>query len=360
MENYYLHFAIPLVISFFVTPLVLKMALSSGCVDEPGGRKIHTCRKPLLGGVSLYIAILVSSLVFYDYSKQLVALVLGMTIIVITGIIDDRYNMSPYAKLTGQFIAAAVLVVLSTPAFDPVLAFLNSYLYFPVISYTMVIIWIVAIVNAFNLIDGVDGLATGSAMIIGVFMVLLSIIYGNMWVLGFSIILIGACIGFLPYNFQPARIFLGDTGSMLLGYILAAVFLFNIQYSVSSSLFFGVVFLFIYPVVDTTYAILRRLKNRKPIFRGDNEHIHHQILKKGIPVRYAVCIIYAISFMVGVAGILVIRFPYWQVYAFIAVPLSLFFIIHAYKSISHRICLVKNYFIKRKQNNRHVRDSSVF
>lgn len=321
MDRYYLLFISPLVISFLVTPLVLKMALKSGVVDEPGGRKIHTGRKPLLGGLSLYIAILVSVLVFYAQSRQIVALLVGMSIIVIVGVIDDSCDLNPFAKLGGQFVAATVLLLMSAPSFNPVLRFLDGFLYFRFFSYALIAIWIVAIINAFNLIDGVDGLAIGSALIIGIFMVVLSLIYGNMWTFGISIILLGACLGFFPYNFQPARIFLGDTGSMLLGFILAAMFLFNVQYSVSMSLFFGAVFLFIYPVVDMSYAVFRRLRNRKPIFSGDREHIHHRMLRQGVPARYAVYIIYAGSFMLGVAGILVIRFPHWQVYSLIAIPM---------------------------------------
>jgi UDP-GlcNAc:undecaprenyl-phosphate/decaprenyl-phosphate GlcNAc-1-phosphate transferase len=311
--SYFWLFIIPLAIAFFATPLVLKYAVRKGAVDVPNERKLHEGSKPILGGISLYVAIVVATLIFYELGAKVIALLGSLTIIVIIGVIDDLYDLRPYQKLLGQFAAAVILVNYSVTSYRPILEFLDDILAYRIISFIVVIVWIVAITNAFNLIDGLDGLATGTAVIIGGFLIILSIVYVNYLTLGISIILVGSCLGFLPFNFQPAKIFLGDTGSMLLGFTLAAVFLFNVDFTVSRTMLFGVVFLFIYPTIDLVYAVIRRIRSGTHIFKADSNHIHHQILRKGIPVRYVVYILCLGSFLIGVAGMLILTMPQWVV-----------------------------------------------
>jgi len=290
-----------------------------------------------MGGVSLYLAILISTTVFYTHNLQLYTLLASLTIIVIFGIIDDLRNIKPFTKLTGHFLAAIILVLFNTTEFTAILESLDQLLYFRGLSYLLVIIWVVAITNAFNLIDGLDGLAVGNAIIIGGFLIVLSVIYGNMWALGISIILVGACLGFFPFNYKPARIFLGDTGSTLLGFTLASVFLFNISYEVPKFIIFGAVFLFMYPTVDMAYAVLRRLKERSPVMSADMNHIHHHILRQGLPPNYVVYLLYLFSFLLGVCGVVLLSFSQWTifgaVFAVLAVAMLLVYLFkYFYKS----------------------------
>ncbi len=318
MDNYFLLFASPLILSFLITPFILRYALRSGAIDEPDWRKVHSKGKPLLGGLSLYLAILISTVAFYDHNIQLYTLLVSLTIIVIVGIVDDLHGLNPYAKLAGHFIAATVLVAYNISEFALIFDFLEQFIVFRIVAFLVVIVWVVAITNAFNLIDGLDGLAVGNAVIIGSFLILLSLLYGNMWALGISIILVGACLGFFPFNYRPARIFLGDTGSTLLGFVLASIFLFNVSYEVPKFMLFGVVFLFMYPTVDLGYAMIRRLREGVPIMSADMNHIHHHILRGGLPSNYVVYLLYGFSFLVGVCGVFVMAFSEWMIFVVVA------------------------------------------
>ena len=322
MYSYLGMFIISFLVSFLLTPVIVFLAMRNEVVDKPGERKVHKSVKPLIGGFAVFVSIFFSVMFFYGFSMQLTALLMSIIIIVTVGMVDDFHNMTAKPKLFGQMSAAAVLLFLSLSSFEPALSFFDSFLGFRFLSYAAVIIWIAAITNAFNLIDGLDGLATGSAIVTGLFLAIISMIHGNHWALGITLIILGSCFGFIPFNFQPARIFLGDTGSMLLGFSLAVIFLFNVQYYASFSVLFGGFLFFSYPVVDMIYAIVRRIKNRVPVFKADRGHIHHILLDNGFSVRQSVLTIYAGSFILGSMGILIIIFPYWYVFASILLILS--------------------------------------
>jgi UDP-GlcNAc:undecaprenyl-phosphate GlcNAc-1-phosphate transferase len=285
-------FVLALAISFASTPIITRFASKNGVVDKPGGRKAHQEPKPLLGGLSIFLACGVAGLIYYSYSfKALTLLACGLLILVL-GVVDDIYNINPFYKLAGQLIAAALLVGLNSGSYRVLVENLARFQVPGFVTLALIAGWIVLMTNAFNLIDGLDGLATGTAMIIAGAMAVSASLGGHSSALGSLLIVLGACLGFFPYNFSPARIFLGDAGSMLLGFFLASMHLFFIAAPLSLSLVLSSAFLFAYPALDVTYAIYRRLRNKGSLFSGDQGHIHHILLRLGLRVRTVVLLLY--------------------------------------------------------------------
>ena len=297
---------IPMFISFAATPFVSRLAHKNGVVDEPCDRKLHCKAKPLLGGLSLYIASMVGILIFYPLDTQIYSLMIGATIVVVLGIFDDVIDINAFVKLAGQLSAATVMVLMNASSYGALIAFFNQF-YIPGFLVIFAMIgWVVLLINAFNLIDGLDGLSVGTAAIIATAMAAIALIQGNFWLLGITLIGLGACLGFLPYNFNGAKIFMGDAGSMLLGFCLAVVHLFAITEPFSASLLLGSLFIFAYPALDTFYAIYRRLRHRQHIFQGDQSHIHHIILKLGVPLHRTVWLLYGFNFLFAAVGVLLL------------------------------------------------------
>lgn len=293
---HHLYFLVlPLVISFLTTPLLSLVARKNGLMDKPGLHKTHHEAKPLLGGLSIFLAVIVSVFVLLPDSSAVLSLMGGGAILVIVGLLDDIYNLNPYVKLAGQ-LAAAILVVLCNHASFSVLVEFTRRFYLPKpLTLLFIIGWLVLMINAFNLIDGLDGLACGTAVIIFAAMTVVSSLHGRGTMTALLLIGLGACLGFLPYNFNPARIFMGDTGSMLLGYLLGVIHLFVITAPFDVSLVLGTMFIMAYPATDVCFAIFRRIKNKTSIFKADQGHIHHLLLRLGLRVREVVLLIYAID-----------------------------------------------------------------
>lgn len=292
-----------MIVSYVSTPFVSKLARQNGVVDEPCKRKLHCKAKPLLGGLSLYIASMSGIIIFYSFDAQLYSLMIGATIIVFVGVIDDIFDLNAYVKLVGQVAAAAVMVLMNAGSYAGLIAFFGQF-YIP--DYIVLLCmtgWVVLLINAFNLIDGLDGLAVGTAAIIAVAMVAVSLIQLNYWLFGICLISLGACLGFLPFNFNGAKIFIGDAGSMLLGFSLATIHLFAVTEPFSASLLLGSLFIFAYPALDTFFAIYRRLRHRRNIFYGDQGHIHHILLKLGLPLINTVYLLYGFNLLFAVAGV---------------------------------------------------------
>lgn len=295
MDSLY-YLVVPLVISFLSTPLLFSIAKKNGIIDRPGLHKTHKEPKPLLGGLSIFVAFAGASLWLLPVTTRLFSGLVGAAILVITGLLDDVYNLKPLWKMTGQAAAASIVVICNRELFGVLLGYFERFYLPDEITLVLIIGWIVLMINAFNLIDGLDGLAIGTAVIIAGALTAVSLVTGvGGRLLAIQLIFLGACLGFLPYNFNPARIFLGDTGSMLLGYLLATMHLFAITEPFSSSLVLGSAFIFAYPAVDVTYAIYRRLRNRRSIFGADQGHIHHLLRRYGFRVRQVVLLLYAVS-----------------------------------------------------------------
>lgn len=297
--------ALALFIAFFITfaltPLTKKVAVYIGAIDKPNERKIHQGIIPRLGGVPIYFGFMLTMIIFADMTSQMVGILIGGTIIMIFGVLDDVKELSPKVKILGQVLAAIVLISFGVKVDFVSNPFGGDKIPLYLFSIPITIIWIVGIVNALNLIDGLDGLASGIAIIAAVVLAITS------WLTGLHTILVALCLaastlGFLKYNFNPAQIFLGDSGSMFLGFNLGAFAIVGLTKSAALvSIFIPILILGI-PISDTFVAIIRRYINRQPIFKADKGHIHHQLIALGLSQKQAVLIIYAISAFFGMAA----------------------------------------------------------
>ncbi|BAU26498.1 UDP-GlcNAc:undecaprenyl-phosphate GlcNAc-1-phosphate transferase [Aneurinibacillus soli] len=314
MESYmdYLNglygFIAALVVTIVATPLVKAFAIRIGAVDKPNHRKVHQRLMPRLGGLAIYIGFALAYMFFIPSSKETFGIFLGGSIIVLVGALDDRFELSPKVKLLGQIIAALVVVWYGLR-----IEFINlpfeGTLNFEWIAIPITIIWMIGITNAVNLIDGLDGLAAGVSGIATAAMMIMALIMGNTIVAIYCMILLGGIIGFLFYNFHPAKIFMGDTGALFLGFNLAALSIMGFKYvtlfSIIPILILGV------PLSDTAFAMLRRFLNKKPISVADKEHLHHCLLALGLSHRNTVLVIYGISIMFATAAIVFSQSTLW-------------------------------------------------
>jgi len=285
-----------------LTPVVKKLAYLVGAVDKPDVRKVHRTDMPRLGGVAIYLGFAGALVAVQPLSRWELGLLIGGTIIVITGVLDDIRGLPPKVKLAAQVAAACVLVWFGitvefiTHPFDGMI-FLGK------LGIPVTILWIIGITNALNLIDGLDGLAAGTAVIAAVTMATVAWFEGQTLVASFALILGAAVLGFLPYNFCPARMFMGDSGSMFLGFTLGALAVEGLTKGTAFiSVFIPIIILGI-PILDTLFAIIRRYRNHRPIFEADKEHLHHLLLEMGFTHRQAVLVIYAINVFLGVSAI---------------------------------------------------------
>ena len=289
------------VVAYFSTPLAIKAAYKLGAIDKPDQRKVHNQTMPRLGGLAIFLAFMIVTLISSWGNAAFYGILAGGLIVFLVGMLDDMYQLSPWVKLLGQCLAAAVamyfgvIVHFVTNPFDGLLAL--GYLSLP-----LTFLWIVGVTNAINLIDGLDGLAGGVSAIAAATMGIVSLLHGQSAVAITAFILVAAIAGFLPYNFHPARTFMGDGGSNFLGFVLACLAIMGTAKSAALiSLFVPIVILGI-PIFDTFFAIIRRIYKRAPIFMPDKDHLHHRLMALGMSHRRSVLIIYGISaFFGGVA-----------------------------------------------------------
>lgn len=334
-------FIIPFTGVLFLTPLISKFAVNQNITDKPGFHKIHHRAKPLLGGLSIFICFAAVVFIFLPMEKKIVSLVLSTVVLVFTGIIDDVFNIKPIYKLCGQTVAAFIVVVMNEYLFRFMFDYFAQFYLPKNVVIILIIGWIVLMINAFNLIDGVDGLAAGTATIIFLAMAVLSILEGGRPnILGVQLIGAGACLGFLIFNFNPAKIFMGDTGSMLLGFILATTHLFTIKYPFSAQLVLGSMFILAYPALEVAYTIYRRICSRSSIFKADKGHIHHILLGMGFTVRKVVFIVYSINIIMASLAVLLLSLEIYP---------RIIFAIGIVTAIT--IILIFRYLIKLSQQN---------
>ncbi|WP_449623019.1 glycosyltransferase family 4 protein [Robertmurraya sp. Marseille-Q9965] len=306
-----LAFCASLLTVIIITPLVMKFAILIGATDKPNERKVHDKVMPRLGGLAIFIGVVVGYFVggLHQDGKITGITVAGIIIIAI-GILDDKFELSPKIKLLGQFLAA-VVVVLSGLTID--------ILYIPFVgefdpglwTYPITIFWIVAITNIINLIDGLDGLAAGISAIVISTIAFLAGANGNLLILTLSLIVLGSIIGFLFYNFYPAKIFMGDTGSLFLGYCISVISLLGVYKSVTLFSFVVPIIILGVPIFDTLFAIIRRLVNKRPISSPDKEHLHHRLLSLGLSHRNTVLMIYSLGIIFSIAAIEFSRTTMW-------------------------------------------------
>ena len=297
-----------MVVSLITTPVVKNLAFKVGAVDVPkDNRRMHDHPIPRMGGLAIFFGFILSALLYVEMTPQFRGMLLGGVIIVVLGIFDDIYALGAKFKLVIQIIAALVAVlsgnviaVISNPnVLSP-----NPWWDLGWLSYPATVLWIVAITNAVNLIDGLDGLACGVSTISALTMLVISLAVADGPVAIVMAALAGACIGFLPYNLNPAKIFMGDTGSTFLGYVLAPVSIQGLfkYYAVIS---FLVPFIILgLPILDTTVAFTRRiLKGQSPMV-ADRSHIHHKLIDMGLNQKQAVATLYIISGVLGLSAVM--------------------------------------------------------
>jgi len=332
----YLTLLICFVTSVLITPLVKKLAFKIGATDRPNHRKVHQKIMPRLGGLAIYIAFIVGVLVLNPNHGYEIPILIGSSIIIITGLLDDVFELSAKVKLVGQLLAASVVVFGGVQVEYINLPF-GSELEFGIFSIPLTILWIVGITNAINLIDGLDGLAAGVSAIALITISLMAMLKGDLYVMGMGLILLGSILGFLIYNFHPAKIFMGDTGALFLGYMIAVLSLLGFKNVAAVSFVIPVIILGV-PISDTFFAIIRRIVNKKPLSAPDKSHLHHCLLRLGYSHRQTVLIIYGMSAVFGVAAIFLSKTTLWGSFLVIAVLLI------AIELIVEKIGLVgKNY-----------------
>lgn len=285
-----------------VTPFIKKIAIHIGALDIPDKRKVHTEPIPRLGGLGVFLGLLLGYMLFGEQSTLMNAILISSFIIVITGMIDDIKPISAKTKFIGQLAAACIIVFYG----DLQLHDLNlwgMYLEFKILTYPITLFFILGCINCINLIDGLDGLSSGISAIYFLTIGIITTIIGNndlTFVLCF--VMLGCCIGFLFHNFHPATIFIGDSGSMMLGLIISVVALLGFKTATLSSLIIPLLVLAI-PILDTLFAIIRRKLKGESISKPDKFHIHHQLLNMNFNQKQTVIIIYIVDFLFAAASI---------------------------------------------------------
>lgn len=294
---------IPFLLVVCIMPYIKKLAFKIGAVDVPRTNHIHTKTIAKLGGLGIYSGFLLGYILFGTYSTPMMSVLIGSFIIILFGIIDDITELPPSTKLIGQIIAASVVAFYGNILLKEISAF-GIYMNFGFLAYPLTIFFIVACINCINLIDGLDGLSGGISSIyfltIGIIAVMKNK-FGMDFVLTF--IMFGSTLGFLVYNFPPAKIFAGDSGSMFLGFIISVIALLGFKNVTLTSLIVPLLILAI-PILDTLFAILRRTLKGEKIVERDEFHIHHQLLKKNISIKNAVLIIYLVDILFAIASII--------------------------------------------------------
>ena len=288
-------FALALGIVLLLTPAVGQMARRIGAVDAPEARRLNALPVPRLGGLALFVGILVPALAFLDMNREARGLLLGAAIATTVGAIDDFRGLAWWQKLGGQVTAAAVPAAFGiyVDRFNfPLLA--DPYVELPTwLGVGATIFWVVALMNMVNFLDGMDGLAAGVCGIAGFTFAVISLSLGKPTAAVFSAIVAGACFGFLRHNFFPARIFMGDSGALLLGYALATIAIQGLLKTASTVvLFFPLVMLAI-PILDTTFVLARRIKHGQKLYAADQSHLHFRFLRRGFSQRRAALTMYA-------------------------------------------------------------------
>ena len=282
--------------SALLVPLVKKIAIHVNAIDMPGGRKVHTVPMPRLGGLAIFLAFMLGYMLYARENTLMLSVLMGSFLIVLCGIVDDINSVKARYKFIVQIIAAGTFVIYGNLTLTDVSVFgLNFYFTTPW-NYVITILFIVAIMNAINLIDGIDGLAAGISSIYFITIAVIALILNQMGGLDIilSIIMAGATLGFLVHNFPPATIFMGDTGSLFLGYIISVIALLGFKAATLTSLIVPICILAI-PIFDTLSAIIRRLLKGENIGTPDKEHFHHQLLKMKFSTKTTVLIIYFIT-----------------------------------------------------------------
>lgn len=304
--------ALALAVSCGVTPLVRRLAVRVGALDRPIARSVHREPTPRLGGVAIFLAATSAMLALLGGGgREVHAILAGGALIFGVGVVDDLRRLPAWAKFLGQAAAAAVLVAggvrvewLTNP--------FGGMWHLPFLGIPLTVFWVVAVINVVNLVDGLDGLAAGICSIAALTLMAVAAGQGQAAAVVAMGAIAGAALGFLPHNFNPAKIFMGDAGSMFLGYMIAAA---SVEWTLKSTTVVALavpVLALGLPIVDTSFAILRRLAARRPLHEADQGHIHHRLLRLGLTQRQAVVFLYLLSAGLGISALLLSEWKAWQ------------------------------------------------
>ncbi len=285
--------AVTMIVSLTITPIVIAISKRLNLVDKPNFRKVHTKPISVMGGTVILFSFLIGIWIGHPIETEIKPLIIGAIIMYVLGLVDDIYDLKPYIKLAGQ-IAAALVVAFYGVTIDFISLPMGTTIHFGFLSIPITVIWIVAITNAINLIDGLDGLASGVSAIGLITIGFIAILQANIFITMICCVLLGSLIGFLFYNFHPAKIFLGDSGALMIGFIIGFLSLLGFKNITIIALFFPIVILAV-PFIDTLFAMIRRVKKGQHIMQADKSHLHHKLLALGYTHRQTVLLIYSIS-----------------------------------------------------------------
>ena len=348
-------FIVSFAFTFATTPLVRRFAFKIGAIDIPkDNRRMHKKPTPRIGGLAIIFGFTVATLCFAQPSRQLYGTLAGAAIIAVMGVIDDCKNLPAKLKFVIQIIAALVVVFAGDIKIDvftnPNFLSDNPYWVLPEwLSVTLTVIWIVFITNAVNFIDGLDGLAAGVSAIMSISLVFISIRVGEYSIAILGIALMGSCFGFLPFNFNPAKIFMGDTGSTFLGFMLATLSIQGVfkSYAVIS---FAVPLLILgLPLFDALFAMIRRILRGQSPMTADRGHLHHRLVDMGFSQKQTVFILYAISGVLGITDVLLAESGVLRALLLVICVLILLLI---------GSMLGKNSYVHQHQDNRNLTDDN--
>lgn len=300
--------AVALIICFCATPIVKMFAQKVGAIDDPSDeRRVHDHPIPRMGGLAIFLGFILSVVLFVEVTAQIRGILLGAIIIVVCGAIDDVVSIRPIIKLLVQILAAVLAIahgVVIEFLMNPNIFLGGEPLALGVLAIPVSIVWIVAITNSVNLIDGLDGLAVGVSAISSATMLVIALLVPQGETAIILAALVGACLGFMPYNLNPAKIFMGDTGSLLLGYVLATVSVLGLFKFYAIVSFVVPMLALALPIFDTVFAFLRRLIRGQNPMKADRGHFHHRLMDLGLNQKQAVAVLYSISALLGLAAVL--------------------------------------------------------
>ena len=332
-------FVLAFVVTFVTTPYTIKIAKKVGAVDIPKDeRRMHKKSMPKFGGPAVILGFLVSTIYllivmsmeksinlfgFEEYWRKLLGFLIGIGIISAFCVVDDIKTIKPFTKLIGQILAAIAAVLAGIRIEGVTLPFLNFPEMHQVTSVILTIAWVVIVTNAINLIDGLDGLSSGISVISAVSLLIIFVLNGSSMV---SVILItalaGALVGFLPFNFSPAKTFIGDTGSNFLGYSLAIISILGSAKTYTAAVIVLPLIVLGLPIFDTLFAIVRRMikgKSIKAVFKADKGHLHHKLVARGYNQKQAVLILYGISAIFGIFAVILCDSGIWKALSFLLI-----------------------------------------
>ncbi|WP_423363828.1 MraY family glycosyltransferase [Mycoplasma sp. P36-A1] len=357
LSTYVIGFAIALISSLLLVPVVKIVAKELWIVDKPGARRVHTKVTPRLGGLAIYSAFMIGCLFTVKGDRAIMAMLMGGFIIALSGVIDDMVEMSARNKLLFQIVATLVVVFYGQIRIGHINIPGGFVINFGLLSTFITILWIIGITNAVNLIDGLDGLCAGVCTIILSTFAMMAFILGREDIVLISLLLLGSVIGFLYYNFYPASIFMGDTGALFLGFMIATISLLGFKSSAFLTLG-PAIFILAIPILDTFLSIIRRRLKGVSFSTPDKEHLHHTLMyKMNLTQLKTVLTIYTITFYFSQVSYiyLINKRVSLAMLIVIAVIIELFvektgMISKNYRPILNIINKIKNIFIKDKEN----------